>query len=136
MWLQLHTSCSITPFFAPTIIIATWVSRLREDPDSVLRSDGRVIPFALWRSEDLLLLYDSDQRTRVTANGLSREMTRQGFRKVYNGNGVPTLKDGQVRLWAVRNEHLYRKMNGMEVGAAYDNERDYTKQGEKGAKHR
>lgn len=116
--------------------IATWVNRLKEDPDSVLRHDGAVIPFALWRSEDLLLLYDSDQRTRVTANGLSREMTRQGFRKVYNGNGVPTKRDGQVRLWAIRNKELFYSMNGSEVGIYYDHERDFKAAAKKEPKHR
>lgn len=111
--------------------ISTWVRQLKDDPDSVLRVDGRIIPFKLMRSEDLLLIYDSDQRTKVTANGLARELTRQGFRKVYNGQGVPTSADGQVRLWAVRDTDRLMQMSGLALGQVYDDERNYKKPSDK-----
>lgn len=106
--------------------IATWVRSLKEDPDTVLRFDGKVIPFALFRSEDLLRLYDGDGKTKVTANGLARELTRQGFRKVANGNGVITM-DGQHRLWAVRDSEKYHAMSPAMVGKSYDDERNFKK---------
>ena len=104
--------------------LSTWVKMLRDDPDTVLRFDGKVIPFTLWRADDLLQLYDHDGKSKVTANGLARELTRQSFRKVANGNGVTTM-DGQVRLWAVRHTEKYMKMTAAELGPEYDRERNF-----------
>lgn len=102
--------------------LSSWVSALRNDPDSVLRLDSVVLPFALWRSEELLSLYDPTGKTRVTANGLSRELKRAGFERPAGNSGVYTSA-GQVRLWAIRNVAKYRVMKAVDLGKAYDAER-------------
>lgn len=103
--------------------LGLWVATLRESPDTILRFDNKVLPFKLWRSEDLLRIYDPQERGRVTANGLSRELTRQGFKKAARGHGVFTQSDGQVRLWVLRDVPGIDKMLNREIGEYYDQER-------------
>lgn len=103
--------------------IATWVRRLLESPDSVLRLDKTVIPNEIWRGEELLKLYDPEERTKVSVNGLGRELKRQGFKKCAGGNGIFTENDGQVRLWAIRNRAKWEKASNTACGEQYDRER-------------
>lgn len=100
----------------------TWVASLKEDPDTVLRSAGHPIPFKLWRSEDLLHIYDTDGKSKVTANGMARELTRQGFLKAADGMGV-RIKEGQCRLWIIRDPDVMLTLTGPNAGKLYDAER-------------
>lgn len=102
--------------------LASWVAMLRDDPDTVLRIDKQILSFDLWRAEDLLLLYDPQEKGKVTANGLARELRRAGFARPCGTIGCRTSQ-GQVRLWAVRNERQYDGYGPNELGAAYDKER-------------
>lgn len=103
--------------------LGSWVAALKEDPDTVLRASGHVVKYKLWRSEDLLSLYDPESKKRVTSNGMSREMARQGFRKAADGQGVRTM-DGQCRLWVIRGEDdEFETMAPHDVGVQYDSER-------------
>jgi hypothetical protein len=99
-----------------------WVALLRDSPDSVLRMDSIAIKHDLWRAEDLLALYDPLQTKRVTSNGMARELKRAGFKRPAGTTGIRTSR-GQVRLWAVRNEEKYMRMNAVDIGKAYDTER-------------
>lgn len=103
--------------------IGTWVAMLRDDPDSVLRMDKVVLKHELWRSEDLLALYDPAGNKRVTANGMARELKRAGFRRPAGTSGIRTSQ-GQVRIWALRSEEKYIKMAAIDIGKAYDAERN------------
>lgn len=102
--------------------LATWVATLKEDPDTVLRSGGHPIKYKLWRAEDLLEIYDPEGRGRVTANGMARELARQGFVRAAEGMGVRTSM-GQVKLWHIREVEEMIKLAPKFVGDAYDNER-------------
>lgn len=102
--------------------LASWVAMLRDDPDTVLRIDQQILKFDLWRAEDLLTLYDPMEKGKVTANGLARELRRAGFQRPCGTLGCRTSQ-GQVRLWAIRNEGKYDGMGPNELGAAYDAER-------------
>ena len=102
--------------------LGSWAANLRDDPDTVLRIDQAILKFDLWRAEDLLSLYDPMEKGKVTANGLARELRRAGFTRPAGTLGCRTSQ-GQVRLWAVRNEHKYVGMGPNELGVAYDSER-------------
>lgn len=93
--------------------LAGWVARIREDPDSVLRLGNRVLPYTMYTTDQLLRLYDPEDKKRVTTNGMARELKRSGFHKVNMGNPVPTMH-GLIRLWAVRMslEELSTPANG------------------------
>lgn len=102
--------------------IGNWVATLRESPDTALRWNDGVINYNVYRSEDLLALYDPDGRSRVTVNGMSRELRRAGFEQAYRGQPVPTKSKGSVRLWVVR--PIDPKIaESVKVGQLYDDER-------------
>lgn len=103
--------------------LGSWVAQLRDDPDSVLRLDGNIIRYDLWRSEELLNLYDPERRGRVTVNGMSRELRRSGMPRA-NG-GMPCITAaGQARLWSVRGQEKYVGLAGTAVGQLYNKERN------------
>lgn len=105
--------------------LSAWVNTLKSDPDTILRMDSVVLPFALWRAEDLLAVYDPTGKYRVTANGLARELKRAGFERPAGSSGVHTSL-GQVRLWAIRTPQKFLAIKGAELGKMYDNERSST----------
>lgn len=104
--------------------LGDWVRRLRDCPDEVLKLGQQVLPFALWKAEDLLNLFDPDKKSRVTANGFARELRRQGFLKAADGMSIPTKVDGQVRLWIIRPVPPAFLEKQSEVGKYYDKERE------------
>ena len=103
--------------------LGTWVANLRENPDQYLVVAGKPMPYSMWSTEELRRMYDPDDKTRVTANGLAREMRRAGFVKVNDGMGVMTATNGQQRLWAVRFPERLLKLSGVPLGQVYDKER-------------
>lgn len=105
--------------------LAGWVAMLREDPDMMLRVDNTAFPFKMFRSEDLLKIYDPGTNTRVTANGLARELRKGGFERLNNSACVRTSM-GHVRVWAIREPDSFRKLSGDEIGKYYDEERGQT----------
>lgn len=85
--------------------LGSWVRRLQEDPDHVLRLGKIKLKKDLFSNRELLELYDPERRTGTTANGLGRELRRVGFEMVNDGK-VVRLADGSERLFAIRNsEH-------------------------------
>lgn len=102
--------------------LASWVANLRENPDTVLKVDTTEFKHKLWRSEDLLKVYDPAGNTRVTANGLARELRKGGFEVVNRGMCCRTAL-GQVRLWAIRDAEKFEEMQGEEMGKLYNTER-------------
>jgi hypothetical protein len=96
--------------------LASWVARLHEDPDSVLRLGDVVMNQELFTNKQLLSLYDPGQRTKVTANGLGRELKKAGFRQVLDG-ALIQLSDGKDRLYAVRAPERWQRATRAQVQA-------------------
>jgi hypothetical protein len=103
--------------------IAAWVARLRADPEGTLRVGTTFFPYRLWSARELVQLYDPDGRTRATANGLARELHRQGFLRVAGGGGVPTPL-GQIVLWAIRDPEQLLGRSRQDLGVLYTRERN------------
>jgi hypothetical protein len=103
--------------------LGAWVAALRESPDTVLRLGDHQIKFSVFRADDLLALYDPERRGRTTANGMARELRKQGFVQAYRGQPVPTKTDGSVRLWVIRPVDP-RIASSAAVGKIYDQERE------------
>lgn len=83
--------------------IGMWCVRLREDPAHALGVFGPTAEVCdLYNASQLLRAYDPDQRSKVTAPGLGRELRRAGFLQVHMDLPVRTSL-GLQRLWAVRN---------------------------------
>ena len=106
--------------------VASWVATLREDPDRVLQVGGKPLPYSLWTTTELHGLFDPQKETRVTANGLARELRRADFHKAFDGQGVLTALGGQQRLWAIRNIDKLLPLNGAALSKIYDKEREAT----------
>ena len=82
--------------------LGSWVARLREDPDGMLKVGQVPVEKDLFTNRDLLQLYDPEGRTGTTANGLGRELRRSGFPIAYDGHPLPG-PNGADRYYIVRN---------------------------------
>ena len=92
--------------------LASWVRLLQDNPDQILKVGKLKIKKDLFQSKELLQLYDPDGHTGTTANGLARELSRAGFKQVYNGRPIKTDDDQQGRYIAVRNCEHWAKQTG------------------------
>lgn len=82
--------------------LATWVRRLIEVPDAVLRVGDIKITKDLFTSRELLHLYDPAGKTGTTANGLARELRRAGVKQVCEGLPVKLADGDQGRFYIIR----------------------------------
>jgi hypothetical protein len=89
--------------------IGAWCMALREEPDNMLRQLGTQASeeCALFSAAQLQQAYDPESETKVTTNGLARELKRAGFRQVNDGIPVRTLGGGLQRLYAVRDANRW-----------------------------
>lgn len=82
--------------------LAGWVRRLLEEPDRHLDLVPGASKRDLWTAKELLALYDPNRETRVTANGIGRELARAGVRMAYRGLPVHAV-DSRSRYYILRN---------------------------------
>lgn len=94
--------------------VAEWCARLMENPDAFLRTGDIVVERALWTSRELLAIYDPVSRTRVTANGLARELKKAGGLPVAGGQPV-RVGDDQDRYLAVREPQRWARASLKEI---------------------
>jgi len=104
--------------------LGQWCQRLKLEPDRVLRLGDLKLKHTLFTSEELRALYDPDGKTKVTTNGMARELRRSGLVQANQGASVRTEISGHQRLWVLRGDIAKLvKMKPAEVGALYDRER-------------
>ena len=87
--------------------LAGWVRQLLIMPDHILRLGDMVITKDLFTTKELLQFYDPTGHTGTTANGLGRELSRAGFRQVYQGKPVRMPDGVQSRFYAIRNSEKW-----------------------------
>jgi len=104
----IHTDAKARMIQGAKSDIAAWVARLYIDPETTLAVGSLRVRGDLFTSKELLGIYDAENRTRVTANGLGRELSRAGFEQVNGGNPVRT-PNGLDRYFAVRNRAKWKK---------------------------
>jgi hypothetical protein len=102
--------------------LGRWVRDLRDEPDRMLKIGDVELDGDLWSSADLMKLYDPDQKGRVTAGGIGRELKRAGFQQVYKGMPLVT-SNGQPRLFALRNVEKWMAAGSKELIEHYDTTR-------------
>lgn len=93
--------------------LGSWCAALRDNPDQVLRIGKGGVPLKrrLWTSTELHALYDPDHKSRVTINGLARELKNAGFRKVREGEPIWSEHLRQtLKLWIVRSDEEIRNL--------------------------
>jgi len=86
--------------------LGSWVLRLKEDPEGMLRVGQVPVTKDLFTNRDLLEIYDPDGRTGTTANGLGRELRRAGFPQAYDGHPLPG-PNGADRYYILRNREVW-----------------------------
>lgn len=59
--------------------LGLWVRGLRDSPDDLLAIGGVRPGWRVWTTSELLAIYDPEGRTKVTVNGLTRELKRAGL---------------------------------------------------------
>lgn len=103
--------------------VENWCCKLAEDPDTCLRSGGKVIPFGLFRCKDIIDIYSMENNDRKPyEKTMSNALRKAGFDKAAHGHSCPT-KDGKVNLWAIRDKKDTDR-SSKEIGEKYDNERN------------
>jgi hypothetical protein len=107
--------------------VGRWVAKLKDDPN-VLHVNGTPL-FRLYSTSELLAIYDPNQNRRVTANGLGKELMRQGIQRAAKGSPIRTI-NGQQRLWLVGPDATkLRRATVSEVATIYNTERAEAKRG-------
>lgn len=86
--------------------LGEWVRRLMDDPDTMLKVGHVSLDKDLFTNRELLAIYDPEQRTGTTANGLGRELRRSGVPLAYDGNPLPG-PTGADRFYIVRNQDTW-----------------------------
>lgn len=82
--------------------LGEWVATLLTAPDAVLRHGEITCPYRLWSAEELKVMYDPDGHRKLTPNGMSRELARQGATRIADGESV-VLTGGRVgTMWDIR----------------------------------
>jgi tmRNA-binding protein len=104
--------------------IENWCYKLKEDPDTCLRSGETIIPFSLFRSKDLIDVYASiNDGKRPYEKTIANALRKAGFMKAAKDQSCPT-KDGKINLWAVR-ERGDHELSAQAAGKKYDAERAF-----------
>lgn len=98
--------------------LGAWVSKLVRDPDSILKIGDIQLPGDLFTNKQLLQLYDPDNHTRTTANGLGRELRRNGITYVCHGKAIKT-SEGSERLYVLRNADKWMTVEDPKVVIAH-----------------
>lgn len=88
--------------------LGAFVAALRESPEGKLRLGGVDLVSDLYTPAELLSIYDPAGRTNTTANGIGRELARQGFVRACGGTPV-RVAGVQTRYWAIRNGEAWEK---------------------------
>jgi Domain of unknown function (DUF3854)/Family of unknown function (DUF5906) len=106
--------------------VARWVAVLMHDPEQILKKMGQPLPYELWRTEDLLKLYDPGGQTRLTSTGLSRALKAGGMERAARGHQCVTV-NGKTKIWIrplpkeEMGKYLYQP--DAQIGRMYDEER-------------
>lgn len=91
-----------------------WASTLKNDPDSVLRIDNRIIQRELWTASELRAFSDQSRPTSLIS--LSKSLRRVGFKPL----PITTTSDGTKKLWAIRNQDKWLKADHYTRSTTYE----------------
>lgn len=83
--------------------LGSWCRALVDNPNAILKIGDTILQRDLWTSKELLHFYDPEGRTRVTANGLSRELSLVPVPQVCNGMQIRLKNGTKARYFPVRN---------------------------------
>lgn len=76
--------------------LSKWIADLKEEPSRYLK-----LPGDLFTASELLGMYDPMKYSKITVNGMARELRRAGFK--YPGSGSSAItKFGNMRLYVIK----------------------------------
>ena len=87
--------------------LGSWCRQLLATPDAVLKLGDMVLSKDLFLSKELLTIYDPTGKTRTTAGGLGRELSKCGVRQVCDGSPVRLPDGSQGRYYIIRNAETW-----------------------------
>ncbi len=101
--------------------LGAWCLSLKEDPTTTLRAwNMRAAGECdLYRDVQLHHAYDPEQKSRVTVNGLGRELKRAQIPQARRGDQIRTAT-GQYRFFIVRNHEKWLKASAAECAEHWD----------------
>jgi hypothetical protein len=86
----------------------TWIAHVLEDPETMLRVGNTILKHDLYTSREALALYDPAGRTKLTPQGMSRELVRAGIYHVNGGDPV-RVGDRTDRYFPLRTPETWYK---------------------------
>ena len=86
--------------------LGEWVNMLLTNPEEILKVGQIVLHHDMFTNKELLALYDPEGKSKVTANGLGRELRRVGVHYALGGNTIKTKKEVN-RFYIVRNREKW-----------------------------
>jgi hypothetical protein len=96
-----------------------WLMELKENPYGSFAAMHIEDPSELWTAEQLKYLYDSDNRLKLSVNGMARALKRNGFPNVGGSQGATTTRDGVRRLYAIINPDRWQSANLRDISEHY-----------------
>jgi hypothetical protein len=88
--------------------LGEWVNMLLTNPEEILKVGQVKLHHDMFTNKELLALYDPEGKSKVTANGLGRELRRVGVHYALDGRTVKTKKEVN-RFYIVRNKAVWEK---------------------------
>lgn len=102
--------------------LGEWVATLKENPEQLLKIGDIEYTKDLITPTELLMYYDPEGHTRVTANGFGRELSKSGFVQALNGSPLLMSNGDQKRLYIIRNRRVWEKAGRHELRAHLEND--------------
>lgn len=94
--------------------LGEWVNMLLTNPEEILKIGQIALHHDMFTNKELLALYDPEGRSKVTANGLGRELRRVGVHYALGGNTIKTKKEVN-RFYVVRNKDKWETAKLAEI---------------------
>lgn len=98
-----------------------WAISLATNPDLILPPEK--FPYDLYTVEDLLKVYDPEDRQKTRSVGLGRALNAAGIFKVASGSNNIIIEGTRRRLYAIRNIHKYKITSPTAARKMYEAER-------------
>jgi hypothetical protein len=102
--------------------LGMWVHQLREDPVAALSELGSQTAIQdcdLFSSEQLHHAFDHDGSSKISIQGLAKELRRSDFKQVHGGEPVRTAAK-LMRLYAIRNEEKWMSAEPKDIAAHWN----------------
>ena len=94
--------------------LGEWVNMLLTNPEEVLKIGQIALHHDMFTNKELLALYDPEGKSKVTANGLGRELRRVGVHYALGGSTIKTKKEVN-RFYVVRNKDKWETAKLAEI---------------------